>query len=542
MKRFLSLLLVVVLVFSLAACGETKDVTNDKDESDVATDQNDATTNEDDTSSTDEATQEGPKTGGEIVITDLSFASAKTLDPHKASAAGSMRYIENIYNGLLRYKEGTYGEVEGDLAKDYTISDDGKVFTFKLYEGVKFHNGEELTSEDVKYSIERIIENEVRASHFSAIEKIETPDDYTVIITLENPVAPFLTFLAYPMNVVVNKTVVEENNGSLDNVDAGSGPFMLADWKNDQFLKLDKFNDYFEEGLPYLDRVVLKPIAEETARNTALRNKELDMILQITPKDKLSLEKEQDIVVDSVPGTWWEYLGINTKQGPISNKKVRQAIAYALDRQSLNKVVKFNQATVLTGGPIPPGHWAYAELDMYTERNLEKAKELLKEAGYEEGFEVSLIVLPKEMQINAAQMIKQQLKDIGIEVKVNSLESSVYFEKLGSQDFDMTVIGWVGFVDPDEFLYNIFHSGEKWNQQAYVNEEVDKLLEKGRVTLDKAQRKQIYYDAQKFIAEDVPMAFLYVNPQASAYQEYVKGFDVNPTVTTISLKKTWIDK
>lgn len=482
------------------------------------------------------------KKGGTLSITDFSFTSARTLDPHIAQAAGSMRFIENLYNTLLKYKKGEYGSLEGDLAKEYSISDDGKVYIFKIHDGVKFHNGDDLTAEDVKYSIERIIEKEVRAQHFDAVENIEVIDELNLKITLKEPVAPFLTYLAYPMNAVVNKTIVEANDGSLNNADAGSGPFKLNVWERDQFLVLDKFEDYFEEGKPYLDRVYLKPIDDETARTTALRNDELDIILQVSAKNIDRLAQYPNINVESVAGTYWEYLGLNTKAGPLSNKKVRQAVAWAVNRDTLNQMVKFGKATPLTGGPIPPGHWADDELEVYPAQDLDRARELLAETDYSTGFDTTLIVLSNPDQLNAAQVIKAQLAPIGIDVEIRSLESSVYFENLGSGDFEMTVIGWVGFVDPDEYLYNIFHTDGIWNQQAYSNKEVDALLEEGRRVSDKEERRKIYREAQRMIAEDAPMVFLYVNPQASALQQSVKGFDVNPTVSTISLAETWIDE
>ncbi|HKL75170.1 MAG TPA: ABC transporter substrate-binding protein [Halanaerobiales bacterium] len=483
-----------------------------------------------------------PEYGGKLVMTDGSFSDAKTLDPHKASAAGSMRYIENMYNTILRYKKGSYGELEGDLAKDYKISDDGKVYTFHLHEGVKFHNGDELTAEDVKYSVNRIIEQNVRASHFEAVKEMEISDKYTIKFIMDKPVAPFTTFLAYPMNAIVNKNVVEANDGSIDNADAGSGPFKLVEWKKDQHLLLEKFEDYFVKGKPYLDQVEMRPIPDATARTTALRNEELDMILQLEAKNVDKLKSEEGIVVESKPGTYWEYLGLNTKEGPLSNKKVRQAVAWGIDRSMLAEMVKFGHATPLDGGPIPPGHWAHPGLEIYPEQNLDKAQALLDEAGYSDGFSTELIVLSaNDAQKNAAMIIKQQLAQLGIDIEIRALESSVYFNKLGNQDFKMTVIGWIGFVDPDEFLYNIFHSGEQWNQQAYSNKEVDRLLEKGRTTPDREKRKEIYKDAIKLIVEDAPMAFLYVNDQAAAYLEKVKGFDVNPTKTTNSLQDTWLD-
>ena len=326
----------------------------------------------------------------------------------------------------------------------------------------------------------------------------------------------------------------------MDSVDAGSGPFKLVEWKKDQHLILEKFEDYFVEGRPFLDRVIWRPIAEDTARTTALRNKEIDIMLQVAPKDIMKLQNEPDLQVTSVTGTFWEYLGINTTKGPLQDRRVRQAIAHALDREAINQVVKFGQAEVLTGGPIPPTHWASADLSIYPKQDLDKARELLAEAGYADGFHVTLKVSPVKEQVDAAQIIKQQLQEVGIEVEVLALESGVFFEQLGQQDFELTVVGWVGFVDPDEFLYNIFHTGEVWNQQGYSNPEVDALLEQGRITTDLQERKEIYARAQQLIVEDAPMAFLYMNPQTSAYWNHVQGFDVNPTVTTISLRDTWI--
>jgi peptide/nickel transport system substrate-binding protein len=498
-------------------------------------------TNEESKTKNNENVSNGePQYGGELTIVDLS--DGQSLDPHVVTDAASMRYIENMYNTLLRYKNGTYGELEGDLVNEYTISEDGKKYTFQLHEGVLFHNGDELTSEDVKYSIERIVENEVRGAQFSAVQSIETPEDYKVVITLKEPVAPFLTFLANPVNAIVNKAIVEENDGSLDNVDAGSGPFMLVEWKKDQALTLEKNENYFKEGKPYLDKVVWRSIPDETSRTTALRNKEIDIVLQVSPKDIPILEKADGIKVESVTGTYWEYLGLNTSSGPLADKKVRQAIAWAIDREALNTVIKFGQATVLKNGPIPPGHWAQSEDEIYPKRDLDKAEALLKEAGYENGFSVTLKVSPNQPQVDAAQVIKQQLKEVGIEVEVLSQEKSVFFEALGKKDFEMTVVGWVGFVDPDEFLYNIFHTDGLYNQQSYSNEKVDELLEKGRKTIDQNERIKIYNEAQTLIAEDAPMVFLYANPQTSAMVEGVNGFDVNPTVSTTSLEDTWLAK
>ncbi|MCP3031599.1 ABC transporter substrate-binding protein [Halobacillus sp. A1] len=478
--------------------------------------------------------------GGTLTITDLS--DAQSLDPHVVTDAASMRYIENMYNTLFRYTEGSYGEVEGELVDEHEISDDGLTYTLTLHEGVKFHNGDDLTSEDVKYSIERIIENEVRSAQFDALESIETPSDTEVVMTLNEPVAPLLTFLAYPMNAIVNETIVEENDGDLSNADAGSGAFQLENWSMDQEMVLTKFDDYFKEGKPYLDEVVWRSIPDETSRTTAIRNGEVDILMQAEPKDISMLEDAEGVDVEMIDGSYWEYLGMNTEDGPLAEQEVRQAVAWAIDRSAINDSVKFGEATPLLSGPVPPNHWAHLDEEIYPEPDLDQARELLEEAGYGDGLDIELIVGTNQFQIDAAQVIKQQLSEVDINVEVLSQEDSVFFDALGSGDFEMTVVGWVGFVDPDEFLYNIFHTDGMYNQQNYSNSEVDELLEQGRSEQDQEQRKELYDEAQRLIAEDAPMAFLYVNPQITAMRDNVQDFDVNPTVTTKSLEDTKIEE
>ncbi|HET7627328.1 MAG TPA: ABC transporter substrate-binding protein [Bacillales bacterium] len=532
MKKGTCYLLIVALILLLTACTSPQSTLSGNGKDGGSSSQADE--------NADTAENAKPQPGGTLVISDLS--GAQKLDPHTVTGAAGIHYLENMYNTLFDYKEGTYGELEGELVKDYEVSEDGLTYTFTLHDNVKFHNGDPLTSEDVKYSINRIKKLKVRASQFSMVKSIETPSDTKVVITLKQKTAPFLTFLANPVNAIVNKTVVEANGGSLDAADGGSGPFKMVEWTKGNQLVLAKFDDYFVEGKPYLDKVIWKNIPDATARNTALRNGEININLQLTPKDVKLLKKADGVKVDSVTGSYWEYIGLNVKHGPLKKKKVRQAIAWAVDREALNKVVKFGQAEPLTNGPIPPGHWAHSDEAVYPKQNIDKAKQLLKEAGYPDGVDLQMIVSPNESQVNAAQVIKQQVKEAGINIEVKQLESSVFFNKLGKHDFQMAVVGWVGFVDPDEFLYNIFHTRGQYNQQDYSNPKVDALLEKGRTTLDREKRKEIYAKAQKIIAQDAPMVFLYANTQSSGLTENVHGFDVNPTVSTKSLVNTWLSK
>jgi peptide/nickel transport system substrate-binding protein len=468
-------------------------------------------------------------------------AEGKRLDPHVVTDAASMRLIENLYATLLQYTPES-GDVVPWLAESVQISPDGKTYRFQLVTNAVFHvSGRKVTSEDVAYSLQRIRDKGIRADAFSAVTEVQTPDPHTVVLKLSEPSAPLLTALANPMNAVVDREEVEANGGRLDRVDAGCGPFELVEWVQGRHLILERSKTFFEEGIPYLDRIDIRPIPDETARTTALRNGEIDLLLNVAVKDLLILQRSPDIRVQQVPGTFWEYLGLNTRAPPLNDVRVRQAIATALDRPQLLSLIKFGHGELLPAGPIPSSHWATLPDPLYPEPNPEKAVELLRQAGVEEGVELTLTVGSSfPYQVDAAQVVKQQLRGVGIEVKLEALESGIFFDKLNQGDFEATLVGWVGFVDPDEWLYNLFHSDGEWNQQGYANPDVDRLLEEGRRRTDRERRREVYRQAQRIIATEAPMAFLYVNDVISAQRPQVQGFTPHPTGNTRGLRTTWL--
>lgn len=478
------------------------------------------------------------RSGGELIVAVQDDATS--LDPHAVTDAASMRMIENLYSTLLRYSA-TYGEVEPDLARRIDISDDGLTVTLTLNTDATFHSGRAVTADDVAYSLRRIAERGVRSHHFAAVEHIETPDRATVVLHLRERVAPLETYLAYPMNAIVDRQVVEAHDGQIDAVDAGSGPFRLLEWRRNQRLVLQKHHDYHVPDRPRLERLTYRPIPDETTRTTALRTGEIHLITDVAPKDVRLLESAPGVEVAATPGTFWEYIGLNTSRPPFDDVRVRQAVAWAIDRSVINQLVKFGQATVLDGGHIPPNHWAHADLHLYPRRDVDKARTLLHEAGYADRLAVTMIVPSAfNYQVQAGEVIKQQLADAGIDVTLQGLESQVFFNALGQGDFTMTVVGWVGFVDPDEWTYNLFHSDGKFNQQQYANPALDELLEAGRATLGREPRHDLYNQAQRIIADQAPMVFLYVNDHTSAWRQNVQGYTVHPTATTLFLRDTWI--
>jgi len=479
-----------------------------------------------------------PVAGGELIVATLSDAGR--LDPHLVTDAASMRILENLHSTLLTYGEG-YGDFQNDLAESLEISDDQLVYTIELRDEATFHSGRAVTAEAVKFSLQRIMDRGVRAQHFDVIDAIEVAGPHKLILKLSRPSAPLRSYLAHPMNAIIDPRAVEEAEGKLEAAHAGSGPFKLVEWKRDQRLVMARHDGYHVEGRPYLDRLVFRPIPDQTARTTALRTGEVHLVLEVSPKDVMVLDQAPGVTVESVPGTFWEYIGLNCAKPPFDDARLRRAVAYGVDRAQLNQLVKFGKATELYGGHIPPNHWAHADFELFRDTNPGDARDLFGAAGVDEPLAVELIVdSGVSYQVRAAEVIKQQLQPVGFDVTIRGLESSVFFDRLGRGDFEMTVVGWMGFVDPDQWTWNLFHSQGRYNQQAYANAEVDRLLDRGRRTLDREARQEIYAEAQRLIAEAAPMVFLYLNDQASAWRETVHGYRVHPTATSRALVDTWV--
>jgi peptide/nickel transport system substrate-binding protein len=244
------------------------------------------------------------------------------------------------------------------------------------------------------------------------------------------------------------------------------------------------------------------------------------------------------------PSTLHDYLMLNCARKPFSDVRVRQAVAMAIDRQLMTDIILFGYGTPVVGGPIPEWHWAYANLDVYPAPDVEKAKQLLTEAGYPNGFPLTIGAGSNyAAQVQAAEMLKEQLQQIGIDVTPNPQEWGTYIDTvITKKDFDAAIIGWIGAIDPDDWLYARFHTGEQWNTTGYSNPEVDKLLEEGRATTDQARRKELYDRAQQLIVTEAPFAFFYLYDQYEALRDYVKGYAHMANNSKATFKQVWLAK
>jgi peptide/nickel transport system substrate-binding protein len=487
------------------------------------------------------ASGDTPKQGGDLKA--AMQVDATSLDPHTSSSYSSTLVIEQVYSGLIQYDENM--NIQPDLAESWTVSPDGLTYDFKLRQGVTFHNGRAFTPDDVVYSLNRVKDpngGSPRSYLLEDVNSIAATDPSSVRITMNKPFAALLSHLDTSL-AIVPKEVVEQN-GDLSKVMVGTGPFKFVEFVPNTHAQLARNENYHEHGLPYLDTLTWFPIPDDSTRTANIQTSTVDFADQIAQKDISTLQSQSGVQLAHGASTLHDYLMLNTSRPPFSDVRVRQAIAYAIDRQLMTDTILFGYGTPMDGGIIPSWHWAYADLHMYAQPDIAKAKQLLSDAGYPNGFPVTVGAGSNyQAQVQEAEMLKDQLKQIGIDVTPNPTEWGTYIDTVVTKkDFDAAIIGWIGAVDPDDWMYSRFHSNEQWNTTGYSNSQVDQVLQQGRSLLDQDQRKPLYNQADQTIVTEAPFVFFFLYDQYEALRDYVKGYAHMANNSKNTFKKVWLDK
>ena len=463
------------------------------------------------------------------------------LDPNLVTSLSSFDRIDLLYNTLVKYTPDL--KIVPELAESWETPND-KTYIIHLRKGVKFQNGQELTANDVAYTLERIINPKVASpaqSYLKSISTVKVIDKYTLQVNFTAPLPSFLDALA-SANVSIVPADVVKAKGNLQREAVGTGPFMLKEWVPGDHMTLVRNPNYFRNGLPYLDKVVFHVIPDQASLLAGLRTGSLDMA-KITDGALIQQAlSDPTLKVIQVPGINLRTFGFNCTRKPFNDYRVRQAISWALDRQQIVNAAAFGFGTVSGPFIIAAKRWAVppADLPAYT-TNLDKARELLKEAGYPNGFSFNILCSPTyEGGLKVAEVIQAQLKKIGLDPKIESVEWGTYINKWVKRDFDSIVELRGGGTDPDRFLYRIFHTGGAANNFLFSNKEVDNLLEQGRVTTDYAKRKAIYDKLQILLAEQAPMIALYSPMVTVVEKSYAKGFELIPTGSLRAVEHTWL--
>lgn len=469
-------------------------------------------------------------------LTIATPADAKSMDPHLTNDLPSNNVFINLYENLLTLDEN--GELVGQLAEKWEKVDDLS-YRFYLKQGVKFHNGEELKASDVKFTFLRAMNIEGSAiSHVvSEIdpEGFVIEDDYTIVIKLKSPFSVFLTYLTHVGGgCILNEKAVTEAGDDYAQNPVGTGPYKFKEWAKGDRIVLERFEDHLTIK-PEYQTVVFRAIPEETSRSIELESGNVDIAYGISANDIARVEENPDLKMARSTNLNTQYMGFNCQKGPFADVNVRQAVSKAL---SVDKIV----STVLRGvgtqatGPISPSAKYYNKDLVAKDKNIEEAKALLAEAGYADGFETTLWLNDKQVRVDMATIIQNQLKDIGITVEVKVFEWSTYYEALKNGEIDMYLVGWtMSAPDPDFGLYPLFHTSNMGtnNFSFYSNSEVDAMLEEGRLLEDGAERQELYYEIQAMIYEESPWVFLYNGEETVGLKAGLEGFVPSPLGTHI---------
>ncbi len=474
------------------------------------------------------------------------IAEPKSLDPHAVTAVNDFRILMNVYDGLVRYKDGTL-EVEPALAESWTISDDGTTYTFDLRDGVSFHDGSALSAEAVKFNFDRMLD-ENHPYHdtgpfplsffFSAIDTVTAVDEDTVEFKLKEPYAPFLSNLAYPTGLIVSPAAVEEFGKDFGRHPSGTGPFRFAEWESNAKVVVVRNEDYWE-GAPALEAVVFRPITDANTRVAEMLSGGIDLMVEVPPDSLATFSGDGTYQVHEQAGPHVWFLIFNVKEGPLADKKVRQAVNYAINKKALVENVLQGTAEV-AAGPTPPAFsWAYNDSLSPYPYDPEKARALIKEAG-QEGAEMTFYVteggsgMLDPVPMGAA--IQADLAKVGLNVEIETYEWNTFLGKVNpglEGKADMAEMAWMT-NDPDTLPYLALRS-EAWpdkggfNSGYYSNPEVDKLLEAARSSTDQAERAKLYKEMQAIVHEDAPWAFIANWKQNAVTSAGVGDFSLQPS-------------
>ena len=473
------------------------------------------------------------------------IAEPQALDPAAVTAVNDFRILMNMYDGLVRYKDGTL-EVEPALASDWTISDDGTVYTFTLRDDVTFHDGSAFDAEAVKFNFDRMLD-EAHPYHdtgpfplaffFSAVESVDVIDAQTVAFTLNGPYAPFLSNLAYPTGLIVSPAAVMEHGADFGRNPSGTGPFTFGEWRSNEAVVVQANPDYWD-GAPELETVVFRPITDANTRTAEMLAGGIDLMVEVPPVALSEFQGDAYTVHEQAgPHVW--FLIMNAKEGPFANVRVRQAANYAINKEAIVNDVLEGTAEV-AAGPTPPAFaWAYnPDLEPYP-YDPDRARALLAEAGAE-GAELTFYVTEGGSgmldPVAMGTAIQADLEAVGLDVTIETYEWNTFLGRVNpglEGKADMAEMAWMT-NDPDTLPFLALRT-EAWpeaggfNSGYYSNPEVDALLEAARVETDQDERARLYQEMQVIVQEDAPWVFVANWKQNAVTSDRIGNFSLQPS-------------
>lgn len=542
LKQFLMLSCILVLSSVLAACADDSEV--------------------DQETGSDEATEGGQ--GGDLVISEMS--DVVSLDPHGNNDIPSDNVRSNIYDTLVALDENN--EIEPGLATEWEEVDD-TTWRFTLKEDVTFHDGAEFNADTVVANMDRILDPAMASPRmflYEMVTDVEAVDDYTVEITTEFPFAPLPSHLAHEAGGMLSPEVIdadyeqalEEQEMELEEYydlraeggeeheelasamseemgayaaenPVGTGPFAVQSRSAGENVVLERNDDYHEEPAE-LDTVTFKVIPETAARIAEIETGTSHIAGAVESNNMERVDQHEETYLDETELLSTSHVGFNTEVEPLDDERVRQAISHAVDREGIINGV-YDGVGIPAEGPLAPGTFGYDENVEGLTYDLERAQELMEEAGHEDGFSLEIWTNDEAQRINTAVYLQEALQEINIDVDVQQLEWGAYLEQTAQGEHDMFVLGWTTVTgDADYGMYSLFHSsmhGDPGNRSFIDDAELDALLEEGRMEADPEARQDIYTETQELLTELAPQINIHHSSQLTGVRNDVQNFEVD---------------
>ncbi len=480
-------------------------------------------------------------------LTFGSLVEPPGLDPFHQGADARIRVTTLIYQGL--FYEGDEGPIPL-LAHDYSVSDDGLLYTFHLRAGVSFHGGGTMTAEDVKYSYDYIRDPEngsPGAGDFNMISEIRVVDPLTVEMVLSSPNASLPMALGNKYGAVVPSGTFDDDGAraALNDTSVGTGPFMIREYQPNSYLELERFADYWQPGLPYLDELTYLYLPNNAALLVALQNNRIDVAQLSRPQDAEQLAGLDNITVQTWPALEQKALDLDANFGPLQDERVRQAISLAIDKEEIRQAAIGDYGMTLT--TIVAGmqdSWGVEREDLeFQGPDIEAARALLAEAGYSEGFDLPLTtIIGYDWMDPAAITLREQLAEISINVDIRRVDLGVWIDNFRSRNMGFTFNDWATQPDPNLLFFRHFHKQpEGADFRNWNNDVASDLLLQGQQESNPAKRLEIYTDFQKELARSVPTVMLFSTGHVTVTSNRVKNFFQHPTGWHFGLAKTQVE-
>lgn len=460
-------------------------------------------------------------------------ANPAQLDPSMTNDQPSSRVMKQIYDTLINLDD-NMGPIPG-LAEKWEFENDanGQPTQLRLFlkRNVKFHNGEIFKASDVKFTLERAAVSPHIGHITRMIQSVDIINDYEVLITLPYPFAPILNHLGHTATSITNEKAVTDLGDKHSQNPVGTGPMRFVNWIAGDRIELTRWNEYHGEA-PRIKDITIRIIADSATRLIELETGGVDLVIDIAPQDVARVESNPNLQLIRAMNLSTNYIGMNCQKPPFNDARVRRAIAHALDLDAMNSNVYMGAGGTATG-PINSKVWASAANKLQRfEYNPAKARQLLAEAGYPNGFSTSIVLNDTPQRIDTAEIAQNMLAQVGINVEVKLVEWAAYLDMTARGEHEMYILGWVTVTgDPDYGLHATFHSsnfGAPGNRSFYSNSEVDRLLDAGRRETNIAKRQQLYFDAQQIIHDEAAWIFQWTGEDLNGASENLRGFKCHP--------------